>query len=283
VSKLSISPSTTEIYQEDGSVVRWVGQAPTLEPAPHQAGLMALNIPIGTEIKTVFLNSVAKESSEYIEATTEPSGNRLVVRASNEYDVVGSKSVPSKIPLPIRVIEGLVSSVEPTTPIELNALADDQGFVSTLLLDSPNGMYVRYSRVWIELNDPEIIHNLDVYTVADEALDLYDQYDQVGRSVHVGSLPITDAEDKMRANRKAEQIAMARESAYEEAETLEAEADAASEAVTAAALPVIVSPEQLVASIQVGVEDPSIRWYIEKRAAALNVPVEELPWKTDGQ
>lgn len=281
MTNLNLNPSTTQIYQEDGGIVTWIGQAPTYGPDPHHPGRMVLTIPIRGDGKKIFLSSITKESHDYLEAVTDPGGHRIVVRASNEHDVVGSQSVTSKIPLPLRVIEELVSNVEPTEPVVLNALADDQGFVSTLLLDSPSGMYVRYSRVWVELSDPEIIHNMDVYEVADEALDLYDQYDQVGRSIHVGSLPMIDAADHLRADSKAEEIAVARDSAQDEAEILKTQAQAEPEPVAASTLPAISSPEQLTASIQTGIDDPSIRWYIEKRASALNVPIEELPWIAD--
>jgi hypothetical protein len=42
-------------------------------------------------------------------------------------------------------------------------------------------------------------------------------------------------------------------------------------------LPVIDTPDQLLAALEFAREDESLRWYVERRAAALGVEV-ELPW-----
>lgn len=273
--KLQANPSTTIIDQVDessGEVTQmvWIGRAPEYGPDPDNPGSLCITIPIRSEFKIIDLSSIELEQADYFVAITAANSFKLTSRPTMERDVIGSNSISSRIPLPIAVIEDLVAETPTTNAISLEALTDDDGFVATLMLVAGELIYLRYSNAWIPLTDPDVIDGLDVFSVDEAALDMYDQYDRVGRSIHVASLPVTNAGDMMRGEEKVAVVAATRELKNE-----------VEEIVAEQVLPVLASGRELIAFIPMAEANPSIRWYVEKRAKALGVDSSELPWSAE--
>ena len=274
--KLKSNPTTIVISAIDDEAneqqeIRWIGREPTYGEDEFRPGEFVVVLPIRRDEKRLSISSFETMGPDALKGTTAESGFNFVVRPTMEYDVVGSMSVQSRIPLPLEVIAMLVSEDGANEPVDLQALANDDGFVSTLLLNSSAGVFLRYSKTWVTLKNPDLIEDLDIYDVEEEAVDLYDQYDQVGRSIHVASLPLLEADDELRANEKVSVVATARDLRNQVENNMVA---------AAAATSPITSAREVIASIPAAVDDPSLRWYVERRAKALGVDESELPWKS---
>ncbi len=274
MTKLKMSLGTTKIVSldENGktSTQIWISRTPEYGPSSDAPGRLQLRLPVRDDEKIILLSRIDTELPNFLEAVTLANEYRLTVQPTTEYDVIGSISVTSGIPLPLDVIEDHVSENPASEPLELQALADDNGFVYTLVLVAPTGMYARYSRTWVLLNSLDVIEDLDVFVVGDGAVSLYDQYDQVGRQIHIASLPVTDVNDAARAESKVSVVAAVRELR-----------DQVEDLVADTALPVIASAKDLLAFVKTAEEDSSVRWYAEKRARALGLDDSNLPWLGD--
>lgn len=218
----------------------------------------------GTEsIRMIDLATVDNDGPGMIVGSTSPSGLSVTVRATIEDDAVAVEGLPG-YPLPVRVITASISGENMDTHIE--ALVEDDGYVSTILLVTDVGLFTRYARTWIALRDVNLIDGLNSVEVEDGAVDVYDAADDLGQQVSIDGLP---SEDRDRVG--AGQLFVAASAPRTFA--------TATEPVTASAeLPIVDTPEQLTAAIESAVSDPSIRWYIEKRVRALEMEV-ELPWE----
>lgn len=219
------------------------------------------------DIRMVDVGTIDLNVPNRLTGTTSPNGLPITVRATIEDDAVVLPSLP-RYPLPVPVIIGSITGENMDTHIE--ALVEDDGYVSTLLLVTDMGLYTRYSRTWIRLADVDLIDGLSSVEVYDEAVDVYDAADDVGQQVSIEGLPREDRDE----------VGLGELFVAESApRTFDPDGD--KEPVTAsvmeAELPVIDTPEQLLAALETATEDESLRWYVERRAAALGVEV-ELPW-----
>lgn len=173
-----------------------------------------------------------------------------------------------EIPMPLELIEHIHSSDGNFTMPQLFALTDDEGFVATMLLSAPTGLYVRYSSAWHELTDDSVVENLNVYDVADTALDLFDRREIEGQLVAVTSML---APGGNQTGERVEVTGPATEGA-----------DPAQERVVTAAGGVMVAPtlrsaEDLPEAIAAACDNPDLQWWVERRVAALGIEA-ELPW-----
>lgn len=259
----------------------WIGRSPYFrEPSGSQYSY-ELVLPIRREEREFDLSAVEINQPNLLKGTTWPSGFDIEVRPTMERDVVGSISVPSNIPLPIPAIEQLVSNVNTDFSVDLQALVDEQGMVATMLLLAAGDLYVRYSRAWVPVIDTDVLDGLNVFDVQDSALTLYDAQDQIGRSISILSMPLDEDEDSSRVDRYVpdDPALIAPPVELDAIEELTPEDD--EEAVVGSALPVIESKEQLEEALTASAVRVSQRWYFERRAIALGLDVDELPWRAN--
>lgn len=93
-----------------------------------------------------------------------------------------------RIPLPLEVIAYYQRSDGTFGDYRMQALADDEGFVITMLLAAPTGLYVRQSSMWHRVTDGEVIDGLTVHEVAAPALEVFDAHEMNGRLPSVRAL-----------------------------------------------------------------------------------------------
>ena len=308
-------PVTVDVVDPDGeNSVLWIGRSARYGPVVGAETPYVVEIAIRDDVKIIGLGDITRDTSDEVIATTA-SGYTAKIRETLPRDAERAISIDSSIPLPPVVAAMMVSraanerdsSVQPT----LSALVDDEGLVATLMLTSNAGLFARYDNVWVDIADIDSIEGLDAYDVEDSALELYDEHDQVGESVHIVSMPLTKEE---LATRPLDQLnpppppGERTEAAEPEspntpeapavdtqtdddtdATGVEAEAEVAAEddvedeseqaRLVASGTSVIASLEDLEQAIPLGLRNPDARWFIERRATALGYEG-ELPWET---
>lgn len=158
-------------------------------------------------------------------------------------------------------------------PDGVMAMTDDDGVVITLYQnDEEHGGVIRSSGEWIPLTDPTVIEDLAFVGVQDSAVDLYDKHVADDKLVPIkfyaptaegpywtDVIPLSDDE-----------LVPDPEDAEEETETEEEEPVAASVALDSA--------EDLDEAIAAAAVDPDLRWWVERRVAALGLEA-GLPWQ----
>lgn len=268
----------------------WIGRAPYFRPSSSPSWYdHELMLPIRSDAREFNLSAIETNEPNLLKGTTWPSGFDIEVRPTMERDVVGSVSVPSDIPLPLQAIEQLVSDVNTDFNVELQGLVDEQGTVATLLLLAAGDLYVRYSRAWVPVIDYDVLDGFDVFDLRSGALTLYDAQDEIGRSISILSMPLDPDEDDSRLVRYAPddaqliapppnaEVAANAGTATDPASETTVEDD--EEAVVGSALPVLGTKEELLEALTASNIRVSQRWYFERRAVALGVDLDELPWK----
>jgi len=179
-----------------------------------------------------------------------------------------------RCPLPIDLMEaGVREKVEMP---QLEAMIDEEGYVISLLLMSEVGAYLRFSGAWWLVPpavNPSPIAGNRIVPVEDTAIDVYDPADMAGEMISIASLPVIGDIDV------ASLVRVAPEST--------SEADAMTAAATLlsvrrkSVLHPIKTKDDLPEAIRAAVDDPTWRWYIEKRVQALGVEDVQLPWKSE--
>lgn len=194
------------------------------------------------------------------------SGTQIAVRPYVESDAM--LATARSMPMPFEAMRS-VATGEGT--VSLQALLDDEGDVVTLAMFTDVGTWCRFGGMWQYVppgQDPDPLDGYTVIDVEDGAVDVFDQADFQGRQVSAYALPWTPDEQGIGIGTRAEQPAEG---------TVTAGAEVLYQEV-ASEMPVIASIDDIPAAIEVGQADPSIRWYIDKRAAALGAS-DMLPWK----
>lgn len=183
-----------------------------------------------------------------------------------------------RCPLPIELMEA--NTLGRTIVPNLAALYDDDGYVVTLMLWSDIGIYLRFSSAWWLMppnQDPDPIDGLNIIDLDDGAIDLYDNADLEGLMISVGALPLAEGEtlDGIELNERPLEA---------EAEELTTSGDtvlaaAATKTRRIISLRPIRSAADVPTAIQAAAEDPTWRWYVEKRITALGLDGKvEIPW-----
>lgn len=197
---------------------------------------------------------------------TWPGSVEFLVRPTIEDDAISAVSMASvpAIPMPLDVIEGIIRSEGIFSMPTLYAMSEDDGFVATMMLDSDQGLYVRYSSMWHLLTDDNVVDGLNATEVSAAALDMFDQFDRAGQLVNVGSMQTPEGEE-----------------AGVDVLGLGATPGGAPEGLVATVatleVPHFESAEDLPAVLQAAVENPELRWWAERRMKALGLDA-EVPW-----
>jgi hypothetical protein len=250
------------------------------------------------------LAAIEHEKVGYVIATPWPDDGEVHIRETLPSDAVESSNITSSIPLPLEVISTMVAEPinEWGSPVEvtMHAACDDDGFVSTMLLVAPSGMYARYDGAWIEVSNPDLFDGLNIFDVEDGALSVYDEYDQTSGMIHVGMLPLDEEEDRDRVPTptpgpvdESDLIATAPVPTTPDEIDETPPPPATPAAVTDVPQPpgpapltssaMITSPSQIKSiddvpgAITAAAQDEGIRWFVERRARALGY-AEEFPW-----
>lgn len=260
--RLIAQPATVIISDHAFSVVAeaWLSDEHE-KPLTLEAGTYSTRL---IDIGTVELDYLGM-----LKGITAESGFPITVRTVEPDDAVGQAGFPN-FPLPIPVIGAILAGENMDTHVE--ALVGDDGYVNTLLLVTDVGLWVRYSSQWIRLWDVDPINALNSVEVADEAVDLYDAADRAGNMLPVSSLPGPEKSTGLPQAPELISVTVAPSAQM----TFTAEAPTTASAAATITLR-IDTADDLPAAIQAAVIDPSIRWYVERRAGALN-PEMVLPW-----
>jgi hypothetical protein len=173
-----------------------------------------------------------------------------------------------QIPMPIELIDHIHSSSGDFTMPQLFALTDDDGFVATMLLSAPTGLYVRYSSMWHPVTDNTVIENLNVHEVAATALDLFDEREREGQLPAVTSM--------LTGKNPGEMVEITGAPLEPGEATVETE-----RVVTASGsvltVPALRRPEDAAEAIAAAADNPDLQWWVERRLAALGLEV-DVPW-----
>ena len=141
---------------------------------------------------------------------------------------------------------------------EMHALVDVKGNVMTLVMMTDDGVFARYSGLWHRVSDMSSLDGGSMVIVdGPSAVSLYDEADTRGQQIPIVAFPDVDEQEAARAG-----------------ETSSVPPVTASGMVT---LPIIATASDIPQAVSAGEADPSVRWYVEKRARALD-PAVEFPW-----
>ena len=162
-------------------------------------------------------------------------------------------------------------------PDGLMAMVDDEGVVITLYKSDPKyGAVLRRKNEWIPLTDMSVLADLSFVGVQDSAEALYDEHDANGNL-----LPIKFYSPTAEGPYWPEYTVLTDEEAAaggifdEEDDEASSESDTVEEPLAASVT--LASAEDLDAAIAAAAEDPDLRWYVERRVAALGLEA-DLPW-----
>lgn len=179
-----------------------------------------------------------------------------------------------------------MSDVTTSAPFEIGsgimAMTEDDGTVVTLIKRDPKaGAVYRHDGKWEPLVDPTVLDNLTFVGVTASAEAVYDRYLSDDKLVNIGHyFPSADgpfwphpvqAYDEPET---AAEVAAATEGGGDEDEV--GEETVAEDPLAASA--VLNSVEDLPDAIAAAVLDPNLRWYVERRVAALGLEA-DLPWQ----
>jgi len=199
-------------------------------------------------------------------STYDGDGPSFIVRPTVEDDAAASITMAGGlgIPLPLAAIAASLESEVSQMPT-LWAMSDDDGFVVTMMLNTENGLYVRYSSAWFRLNNPDVIDGLNATEVDDASLDMFDQFDQAGQMVALGAMRQNGGDFVAAPVTGRTAVAEAEPATVEEA------------APEVKDVPILSSAADLANAIAAAGDDESLQWYVERRAAALGLDA-TFPW-----
>lgn len=182
-----------------------------------------------------------------------------------------------------------MSSMDATGEVQtiddgIMAMVEDDGTVITLLKRDPDsGAVYRHDGAWMPLVDPTVLDDLSFVGVTADAEAVYDTHESKDELVSIGEyIPsangpywpyaVTISNDLTAEDEEESEVdddARQNDNDSEEVENDE-------ESLTASVL--LRGPEDLANAILAAIENPEIRWYVERRVAALGLEV-DLPWQ----
>lgn len=208
----------------------------------------------------------------YLWTTNGERGQKFTVRPTLPRDAESAISLQGtniRIPMPVELLSYIHSSDGGFTMPELYALTDDDGFVATMLLSAPTGLYVRYASMWHDLTDPDVVDGLNVHEVAPTALDLYDERERQGQLPNVTSMLSLEGGDL------GITVELIGGDATEMPPTNPEQIVTASGAVVD--VPKLKGPDDVEAALAAAADNPEIQWWVERRLRMLGIET-ELPW-----
>lgn len=172
-----------------------------------------------------------------------------------------------------------------TIPDGLMAMTNDDGVVITLLKRDPEqGAVFRHDGDWAPLVDPSTIDGLNFVGVEDDATDLYDTYESQGSLVPIKNFTAS-LDGPFWTEVTVDDNAVLDEETGEYSSPAEAEGDAPDDAEpdadgddALAASVTLDTADDLDEAIAAAAADPDLRWYVERRVAALGLEA-HLPWQ----
>lgn len=194
-------------------------------------------------------------------------------------------------PLPV---DAIIASVRDGRNIPMTtAMLDDAGMVHTLLTFGDGSAWLRYNAAWHrvpETPEEDPLDDWNVVDVDDKAISMFDKFDGEGKMVHITRYPTLN-KTELRPYWPPPEIDEAPAEPVpptDEAEPADVEKAEPTEPVAAAGhvlqdhlvmdvIDPITSAADVDTAIERAVEDPSIRWYVEKRARVFGV--ETFPWQ----
>ena len=192
------------------------------------------------------------------------SGQLVVIRPSRPEDS-DTGQFNARYPLPTEIMGAIMNGATPDNT-SISAAIDSDGDVHTVVLETGLGLYARYSRTWHRLTDLTPIENLNIVTIDDADLNLYDDADSAGNMVN-----ITDLHP---AEQETIEVIQSRE---------------APQSVTAAALRqdtvhviVVASADDIPRAVAYAATDAGAgsRWYVARRARKLGYEA-AFPWEEE--
>ena len=152
------------------------------------------------------------------------------------------------------------------------------------MLSSDQGLYLRFDGAWRYLppeSDPNPIDGMTVIDVVGNAVDVFDESDVRGNTPSIMKFLLADGETYTGVVRQDSE-----DGAVEQVILGEVDTNPSGQTLTSAAslisyhrvqYPVVASIDDLNNAIEIANNEPSIRWYVEKRIRALGADV-HIPW-----
>ena len=248
-------PMTYVTYYKTGAPETLFAAGVEYEYLPED-GHWDVRLDNGDYWRSIFTKQLDRESDTELDFVTIH-GNRVLVRDPVPSDVIdaGWSTYTWPIELIYAVLRG--ETPMPNDP-DMHALVDAKGNVMTLVLMTDDGVFARYSGLWHRVADMAMLDGGSTVQVdPDTAVSLYDEADTRGQQIPILAFPDVDQQD-----------------------ALDASSATTTPGVTAsgmAQLPIIATAADIPSAVSAGEADPTVRWYVEKRARALD-PEVVFPW-----
>lgn len=197
---------------------------------------------------------------------TSSDGGVYRIRDIDPYDAVDLS--PAGVPQPREVIRAALASGGMLAQ-ELDAVVAPDNSVVTLMLETSMGTYVRYAGDWQLLSDDsDSLEDMALIPVGSGAVDIWDASEGAQTSISVFDLPTVDGSGG---------LVIVQQPGREE-ETNEEEAAIMASGVS---IPEVNQVEDLDLAVRYASAHPGARWYVAKRAKALNA-AERIPPEWNG-
>jgi hypothetical protein len=266
---MSMTDAAVEVIDDEGvSETRIFRFVDVVQVADDSMKYVSLMCDDGYMFRQVPVRDV-EISPQRLTAVGLDSEYSILLRPVNETD--GYFFSPTDYPLPVPVISGLLNGDD--MPDQLTALVDDEGDVITLMLSTDRGLYLRFDGAWRQLpyDDDSPVDGLSVVDVAGPSVDVYDSADLLDQTISVLKLPLAPGETYNGILRTDVDSS----DTEEDSQTITSAAQIISQ--PRAQYPIIASVEDVDEALEIASQDPSVRWYVEKRIHALGLDV-EIPW-----
>ena len=183
----------------------------------------------------------------------------VILRPLDPYDGVVLSA--ARVPHPLEVLKAQILHGGDMVATELSAVVNPDNTVSTLLLETGLGTYVRYMGDWQLLSSSSgALDDCEIVTVGPDALPVWDKADAANTSLNISDLPLeVDGElilpaDVMPAQSLGDNPAVA----------------------SGAHIPIIASASDIPAAVKVASAHPETRWYVSRMAKSLGA-VDMIP------
>lgn len=182
-------------------------------------------------------------------------------------------------------------AVSPTEIEGIMAMTSDAGLVVTLLQKDANGPVYRHGSEWVPVVDPSAFDGLTFVGVDEDSVATYDQYETNDLLAPISEYTPSmggpfwpdviekDGDDELVLDEETG-IYAAVDGSEEDEERSEVgpseDDEPEEEAVTASVR--LDTVDDLTAAVDAAVRDPDLRWFVERRVAALGLEA-SLPWQ----
>lgn len=204
-------------------------------------------------INGVILSSVEDQGDWIVGTSTDGQAYRF--RDLDPYDAVSMSA--AGVPQPLQVVQAHVLRGGGVLADSLDALVAADNTVATLMLETGMGTFVRYAGDWQLLSDTTgALDDLAVVAVAPGAVAVWDAADSASATLSIFDLPLV-ADDGSAINPEPQV----------DIETM------AAVAASGVSIPQIDRVEDLDLGVRYANGHPEARWYVSKRAKALQASV----------